>query len=277
MHQQTTPLNIKAFDQWPNPDKVQAAEYRELYELVQSVREQATQDGDLHPDVAMSATLQELHGWIQHLSDVNSPKLKPDVTVKVGLMTDDIESYNPRGAMAFNCNEGVMLCRYRDYKLGDVPFSSEAAQIWDGLVVQLEEGGWSAALDWLRNEHDAKLVLPLYVYDHGGITITAGDPKRFGNSYARGIFAGDAAGWDTSFVGIIYGPDDSSDGLDKLISEVDTYDQYLQGELYEWEVCTYGDPNNVLDSGRGYYSESAAREDALACAAEHGTALDLSD
>lgn len=88
----------------------------------------------------------------------------------------DPEPYNPRDEH----NLGTMVCSHRRYNLGD-----EQAENLDFY------SGWE---EWLENEilkpHKGEVVyLPLYIYDHGGITMNT---------------TGFSCPWDSGQVGWIY-------------------------------------------------------------------------
>jgi hypothetical protein len=108
---------------------------------------------------------------------------------------------------------------------------------------------------------DEIIALPLYLYDHGGITMSTG---AFGCS------------WDSGQVGWIYCTKeralswlDSADEtrvLTALKGEVSEYDQYLTGDV--WEVLVYKGAcgcdqcDAVVDSCGGFLGEESAIEHA---------------
>lgn len=106
------------------------------------------------------------------------------------------------------------------------------------------------------------LHLPIYLYDHGGITIST---ARF------------QCRWDSACVGIIYvkrsdlpaiaqqwghTPWTDEQVLDILQSEIAVLDQYLTGDIYHYRI--EDDKGNVLDSCGGLYGMEDAREEAQA-------------
>ena len=120
-------------------------------------------------------------------------------------------------------NLGTMACSHSRYNLGDE---------------KLEDlGGSAEEVDETLKEMDAVVVLPLYVYEHGGITMNT---------------SGFSCPWDSGQVGIIYITRDTvkkelgwkritAARMEKLreylTGEVETFDQYLRGEVYgySWE------------------------------------------
>lgn len=125
-------------------------------------------------------------------------------------------------------NLGVMLCHHGRYNLGD----------YDALPPD--------------GPHYA---LPLYLYDHGGITMNT---------------TGFSCPWDSGQVGIIYVPEErareecppaegeSEDEYRERIlgyirGEVEVYDLYLQGEVYSFEIVD--ENGDTLDSCSGFYGD----------------------
>lgn len=139
-------------------------------------------------------------------------------------------------------NLGKMVCFHRRYNLGDKhTFSVEEAK---ALAVRVEkEGG---------------VVLPLYLYDHSGITIATTpfscpwDSGRVGFIYA-----------DRAAILKMFGKTRMAKGMkdaakDQLQKEVKTYDQYLTGEVYGYMVKD--EKGEELDSCWGFFGEDAAKE-----------------
>src|SRR3990170_8576829 len=79
-------------------------------------------------------------------------------------------------------NLGTMVCFHKRYTLGDKDngYQSEDFNGWDELEAKLRQDG-------------ARIILPLYMYDHSGITIRT-----------RGYSEIDSAGWDWGQIGFIY-------------------------------------------------------------------------
>lgn len=120
-------------------------------------------------------------------------------------------------------NLGKMICFHGKYTLGDkTDLTSDMFEGWDEL------------LEHLRKEENAVVILPLYLYDHGGISMSVGS------------FIGKAqhAEWDSGQVGFIYATkeDIKAEGLTKkraeelLRGEVETYNMELTGEIFRFVV-----------------------------------------
>jgi hypothetical protein len=144
-------------------------------------------------------------------------------------------------------NLGTMVCFHKRYDLGDkTDYRSQDFDSWE----ELEKG-------ILENEGEV-VMLPLYLYDHSGITIST---SPFGCS------------WDSGKIGIIFVSKhkikkegiDESKVLEYLENEVKTYDSYLRGEvygydIYEVETCSLGHEHKTYIEGcRGYYDEEDCR------------------
>jgi len=146
-------------------------------------------------------------------------------------------------------NLGTMICFHRRYNLGDRHnFSLEEAE------------------EMVKGE-DICVSLPLYLYDHGGITMSTG-------SFS--------CKWDSGQVGWIFVTKEqvrkeyeveeiSKDLIEKVTNvlqgEVETYDQYLTGDVYGYrisqvDVCNKGcEHKDEIDSCWGFYGEESAQEE----------------
>lgn len=166
-------------------------------------------------------------------------------------------------------NLGIMLCSHRRYDLGDKQVSHKHAALMDmadsldiNLILQDLEmydeiyGDVETLEEWLNVKNDW-VCLPLYLYDHSGITMST-------SSFS--------CRWDSGQVGYIYCPtskiiaeygDTTPETLAKvtavLESEVEIYDQYLTGDVYGFKLmkitkCDYGhEHEEEIDSCWGFY------------------------
>ena len=146
------------------------------------------------------------------------------LTIRIELDTDPM---NPRDWD----NLGTMVCWHRNYLLGDEQPTRSPDEYLEGI-------------------EDA-IILPLYLYDHSGITMNT---------------TGFDCPWDSNQVGFIfvekseirkeYG-DLTEETLEKvkkyLVGEVNTYDQYLRGEVYGYVVET--EDGEFIDSCWGFFEE----------------------
>lgn len=160
---------------------------------------------------------------------------------------DDMES--PREWDPF----GHMVCWHRRYALGDEHAYKTPEEFYYHLAGELgmsddyrerlyEEEVWgkddeNPLRDWVLNHPDL-LILPLYLYDHGGITISTSSTRFQGM---------DSYGWDWGQVGWTYATrreilqEYSRQRMSKelwerarklLVAEVETYDLYARGLCY---------------------------------------------
>jgi len=155
-------------------------------------------------------------------------------------------------------NLGTMTCWHRRYSLGDKDGVAE-------LVSAIEDSPkWCESWHEDCNMADPRvilelaekcqfIILPLYLYDHSGITMNT---------------VGFSCRWDSGQVGFIWvAPKDVRKEYDvkriskallervyqSLASEVKTYDQYLTGDIYGFEAMDEND--EVIDSCWGFFGD----------------------
>lgn len=174
--------------------------------------------------------------------------------IKIGLYYDDTGSGDPR--------DGDNLMKiahwHRRYDLGD-----EVPDDLDGI-----EG----VRRWLKKQ-GAINILPLYIYDHSGITIWVGDNEP--------LIPGAHRGWDSGQVGFVYTTKEQMDLIGTprkavsrvLKAEVEDFDSYLRGEVYGYRV---EDRDEEVDSCWGFLGPEgleAARQEAIASATYRANAV----
>lgn len=145
-------------------------------------------------------------------------------------------------------NLGKMVCFHKRYNLGDSDhdFNSGNYDGWQELAEDIEE-----------TQGPLAAILPLYLYDHSGITISTG-------SFS--------CPWDSGQAGFIFISQETmkQEGIEEkdaeklLRSEVAVYDDYLTGQVFGYIVKDAD--GEELDSCWGFYGESdvmqVARESA---------------
>jgi hypothetical protein len=125
--------------------------------------------------------------------------------------------------------------------------------------------------EYLRVEYGATVVLPLFVYEHSGITMRVG--ANVNDLASRGRVMGDDAGWDTSLVGFIF---DTPENLaetgcprdqieEALRAEVEEYAQYLEGAVCGF-VVRDTETDEHLDSCWGFYDDADCMSEGKAVA-----------
>ena len=142
-----------------------------------------------------------------------------------------------------DCYAGRMLCWHDRYTLGDDQVTQDSDAIYDVL-----------------DAAGADVVLPLYLYDHSGITMSTD---------TAGFSAVDREAWDWGMVGVIYStpatraalglePDLDLDLVRTyLAGEVEEYDQYLTGQVYGYTVEKEGE---LLGSCWGFFGDDGLTE-----------------
>lgn len=167
----------------------------------------------------------------------------------------DIHAEDPR---AWGGEYGQMWCFHRRYNLGDYndnPYDHRDFENWPEMTEQIER------------DHNVIFMSPLYLYDHGGITISMGS------------FVGRAqhARWDSGQVGFVVVTRDrvlknqpswkriTKERKEKLKEwvrgEVNLYDKYLRGECYGY---ISEDPSGEqIDSCWGFYGYGEWEENGL--------------
>lgn len=160
-------------------------------------------------------------------------------------------------------NFSKMICFHKRYDLGDNhDYKSNDFSGWEELKEQIEK------------DYNVGVILPLYLYDHSGITIST-------SSFS--------CQWDSGQVGWVFCTKEEMDsnwielsGQDKeersevlIKGEVETYDQYLRGDVYGYrvfkvETCDKGcEHEEELDSCWGYYGEEECMNEGISIMEYH--------
>lgn len=148
---------------------------------------------------------------------------------------------------------GVMACSHSRYTLGD------DHPLTEPVIDALRRAPLRVVTRWLKVFHGATVVLPLYLYDHSGISMSAGTEATLA-----------PRGWDTSVVGLIFDTPEKREEWgtplerveEALRGEVETYSAYLEGMVYRYTA--YGEDGEEVSSCGGYYEEADALADGLA-------------
>lgn len=142
-------------------------------------------------------------------------------------------------------NLGTMICFHRRYDLGDKHnYSSDDYDSWEEMKKAIQK------------EENTAVILPLYLYDHSGISISTG------------AFS---CRWDSGQIGFIFVSKEKAlqefggkivtaklkEKLERILEgEVETYDQYVRGEVYGFQIVDEDD--NHIDSCYGFYGTDFA-------------------
>jgi hypothetical protein len=140
-------------------------------------------------------------------------------------------------------NLGTMICFHKRYDLGDKhDYKTE------------DFGSWEELENKIIVDNKALIILPLFLYDHSGLSI---------RTYPHGYHGS----WDCGKIGYIFVSTDKvkkewkvktiSAKLKKtiennLIAEVETYNDYIQGNIYRYTIEKNGEH---IDSCGGYYGD----------------------
>jgi hypothetical protein len=172
--------------------------------------------------------------------------------VKVLKISRDHDPMNPREEWD---NFGKMVCWHSRYNLGDSHKYSTPRDFVESLAVDfgMDPDKANDAEDeklWLFVEKHG-FFLPLYLYDHSGITMNTG---------------GFSCPWDSGQVGYIYATPEMirenwgvkhitkkirEKAIALLEAEVKTYDDFLTGNVWGYECID--ESGDVVDSCWGFY------------------------
>ncbi len=186
----------------------------------------------------------------------------PGVTEYKGLTINVVTDSEPESPREW-CNLGTMYCEHRRYSLGDD--NAKDKLIEDIRNSPKYRAGWEDKYDFTYGAGLMKMaelcgfiILPLYLYDHSGITMNT---------------TGFSCPWDSGMVGFIYVTRDDALaelGVSRLTEkgrkriegmlrgEVATYDQFIRGEVYGWYV---DDEDGNLYSCWGYFDLESVKYD----------------
>jgi len=146
-------------------------------------------------------------------------------------------------------NLGTMVCFHGRYNLGD-----------DHNYNQNNYDSWEELEKDIVNTENTAIILPLYLYDHSGLSIST---TPF------------SCRWDSGQVGFIFiskqkiREEYSVKRITKkliekvesyLINEVETYNQYLSGDVYKLEIID--DDDEVVDFSGTFYSKESIKIEA---------------
>jgi hypothetical protein len=173
------------------------------------------------------------------MQPLETMKLTDGNTLEIYL---DYDAESPRTYMD---NGTEMYCFHNRLRLGD-DHDLDASDYsgWDGMVS--------------ANTKQGDIVLPLYIYEHGGVTIST---EPF------------SCPWDSGRVGFIVVREDvircefngdREKALKCLQSELNTYDQWLRGETYGF--CIVDEDGDVIESCWGFYGSDHVESGLADCA-----------
>lgn len=168
----------------------------------------------------------------------------------------DTDPESPREWSTF----GRMVCWHRRYNLGDWRKDQRYPEHTDGTTFS-DPGDFR---EWWRENGKGGVILPLFLYDHSGITMSTGPFS---------------CPWDSGQVEYIYATREMilaefggkiltakrKQQAEKILrQEVETYDQYLTGDI--WGYVIEDEEGNYLESCWGFYGSDYCKTEALSMA-----------
>lgn len=188
-------------------------------------------------------------------------KLESFQKVNVGELTLELEHDEDAENPLEDCDgTPTFVCFHNRYRLGTDDHSYEPDMF----------SGWAELEKQIIKEHKPWAILPLYLYDHSGLTIgyvpfgCPWDSGPIGFAFYSKKQILQNWGYRKRTAKRIVNVEESLKGW------VEAYDKYLRGEIYSY-VITDRD-GEIVDSCGGYYS---AEEAAYACVNYSDVKLDL--
>lgn len=158
----------------------------------------------------------------------------------VEICADD-SAENPRDEMD---TVGTMWCWHRHYQLGSRKESREKA------VDPKDHSGWHALRKEIEKREKPVVILPVYMYEHSGVTLST---------------EGFSCPWDSGQVGFIFATREAvleafvtkritkeirERVESRLKAEIKTYSAYVNGDVYGFRVL---EGDEEIDSCWGFY------------------------
>ena len=154
-------------------------------------------------------------------------------------------------------NLGIMVCSHKRDSYGDKHnFNFSNYESWQEMEKDI------------MDNYDGHTILPIYMYEHSGVTVSS---KPFGDRF------------DSGRLGLIYctKKDVAKECIDDenveaaLQGEIETYNQYLMGDVYGYRIykiskCDQGhEHREELDSCWGFYGSEYCMEEAKGIVGYH--------
>ncbi len=147
-----------------------------------------------------------------------------------------------------NDNVAQLWCRHSRYELGDV--YPPADFVNDPALFESE----------VRADPDVLAVCSLFLYDHGGVSISRGS---FGDRWDSGQ-VGIGVVCKSRMIEMGFSEEECTrERADELLTmEVEEYDTFLRGDVYEYEVLE-GPCDEVIDRGGNYFGDDFVKNGIL--------------
>jgi hypothetical protein len=207
-----------------------------------------------------------------------------EVIEKDGYRINIYMESEPRNPREDGDNLTTMACKHRRYQLGDKEARIEGDQC-DWLMSLL--GFNQAQIDWYERKYgqqnnallaallnrldDNFYWLPLYLYDHSGITMRTGsfndhwDSGQVGIIYVRKEKA-ITEGFTKAYMNKHYPGKTIREGMEEILrADVKTYDQFLTGDTYGYMIGTVDEDGDETEDGGcwGFYGTDWANNGLL--------------
>jgi len=144
-------------------------------------------------------------------------------------------------------NLGTMICFHSKYNLGDNHNYSDPRDLLEDLVNQIDPDidlnvmNMESLMEIIEKKY---IIKPLYLYDHSGLSMNT---------------TGFSCNWDSGQIGWTHVSNEKAlkecDGLEVaekcLVSEVETYDQYLRGDVFGFFF--EDSEGDIIESCFGFY------------------------
>lgn len=99
------------------------------------------------------------------------------------------------------------------------------------------------------------IALKIYLYDHSGLTICSGPFSCRWDSGLFGMVAVSIEKVKKEYGWKVLTKSRRRKVEEQLQAEIDTYDQYLRGEVYGFRICPADDDSQIIDSCWGYFGD----------------------
>lgn len=172
-------------------------------------------------------------------------------------LEQDRDAQNPRDWD----NAGKMVCFHKRYLLpNEGEYNRDHFDSWDELGTQLKKDG-------------AKVILPIYMYDHSGLSVkTTPFQCRWGSGQIGFIYLDIKTileNWSWKWLS----PVQRETLKESLRSEVETFSQYISGDVWGF-IFEKHSPGIIVDDTLGDFEENDSWEDENSCWGFYGTDLE---
>jgi len=215
-----------------------------------------------------------------------------EIKLKSGRILQVIQDENPESPRTWD-NLGTMVCWHRNYELGDNHKFDDNDDFMRTLA-NADDDSEESDQELLTKINQTHVILPLYLYDHSGITMnTEGFSCRFDSGQVGWIFCSlekATENWPGYKTWEDTMPDWHNPGQQITLreatercleGEVKTFDQYITGDVYGFKLierkdCIYCGVNHEreLDSCWGFFGDDIKENGILDHLSEEDQPLD---